>query len=155
MTTSSIEHLAESLTLVDIRFFEIHGQVDLPRADADGPDGPDLQLGIEIGERADERGLIAILTSTWTQGPVRLHVVVGGLYDVSAEDIEYGEDLLQEFADRVGMFQLLPFAREGIASLATRLRITPPLIPLMHQLDGNPSDLARESDEGGREGQPA
>lgn len=142
MTTSEIRRLVDAVALADVRFFEVHGQVDLPTEGTDQPDNTGFELTIQTGERADERGLIAILTSTWTQSPVRLHVVVGGLYDVSKDlGIEYDDELLEEFGDRVARYQLLPFAREGVASLATRLRITPPLIPLVPQRDG-PGDLA-------------
>lgn len=153
----SASELVELVTLDDVRLFETNGKVrwdDSDQAENHGSGADQHQTGtteesanrdtfdvdLRIGERADDRGIVAFFAVNWVRGPASASVTVGALYTVSAhvtEDIEYEEEALREFASRVAAYQMLPFAREGLISIAARLRIEPvPIMPLVPQGNG-------------------
>lgn len=135
--------LVELIRLEDIRFFEVTGKIDTePASDetAEVDDEENFDVAMAIGERADDHGVVAFCTVSWKRAAAAASVRVGGLYtqreDVT-EDIEYDDDVLLEFAHRVARFQMIPFAREGLITTASRLRIEPPpLLPLLLNSDG-------------------
>lgn len=152
------KELVELVVLEDVRFFKVEGNVSGEMqevsASADqqerGRSEEDFELEMTVGERADDRGIVAFGDFSWRRGRASASVTVGALYEQMegvTEEIEYSEDSLREFADRVALYQMVPFAREGLLTTASRLRIEPPpLLPLMPKTKGPDSltDVVQE-----------
>lgn len=151
MASEELQELTDLSQIVDVRFFRVEAKFDLEKA-ASGTDDraeaeEDVNFLLTMNSRGDGRGLVAVLECTVLQQPaLRYAVEVSGLYEVEGwEDGKYSEETVRAFGDRVAMFQLLPFVREGIADLATRLRLRVPILPLMPR-DLGPADLVHDED---------
>lgn len=146
------EELVELVELDDVRFFESNGRVEWNSEDerdeaassanqsTGGIGGDEFEVTLRVGERADDRGIVAFFSVGWSRGRSSASCVVGALYTVREEvtdKIEYDEDALRIFAERVAAFQILPFAREGLIATAARLRISPPpIMPMVPRSSG-------------------
>lgn len=150
MTSAELQELVDASEITDVRFFKVEASFDvdvMPDVADDEAASYTVEFGFRMTSRGDDAGIIASMTCEVTRPGIRYFVEVAALYDVAGwKDDSYSTETVQEFGDRVGMYQLLPFAREGIADLATRLRLPVPILPLMPR-DIGPGDLAAESAE--------
>ena len=70
-----------------------------------------------------------------------MKIEVAVIYELRGWDREdLSQDLLREFAEKVALYQALPFLREAFVTLAGRLRVPAPVLPLMPK-DMGPGDL--------------
>lgn len=145
MSGDELKRLVSQARLHDVRFFKVEGSFDVETtSDAVNEPGQDpVQIGMQMATRRDSAGLIGTMTCEMSRPGVHYSVEVAGLYDVVGwDDDAFSEEVIEAFGSRVVMFQLLPFAREAIADLATRLRLPVPILPLMPS-DLGPGDLAQ------------
>lgn len=86
---------------------------------------------ISVSERHGADAIEVRTELTWA--------VFGGQYtiDVAAqygfdEPVEISAEVAAEFVQRVGVMTLFPYLRETIQALASKLRLTPPVLGLLH-----------------------
>lgn len=148
-----IEDLLDIVELLDIRFFELSGVVD--RTALGGPEGSteyqsptQLQLG-----QSDDRRQIGVTVRVETKTDIASFVVEAAVEYACSEPVELTEDVKVEFANRLAFMNLVPFVREGLITTAARLRVNPPIIPIIPggmftagQAIEEPSEAAAVSD---------
>ena len=123
---------------------DIHGEIN-----EDVGDEGELPLSIEITVAVrDSQGLMVSFAASFDRGPAssapttHMKIAVAVFYELRDQDKEnLSQDLLRGFAEKVALYQALPFLREAFITLAARLRVPAPVLPLMPQ-DMGPGDLA-------------
>lgn len=154
MTSEELKELVSASSIKDVRFFKIEAAFDvdeLREESDDEVDGEAVQFGVSMATRGDGAGLIATMTCEVQRLGIRYFLEVAGLYDVDFwEEDRFSSETIEGFGTQVAMYQLLPFAREGIADLATRLRLPVPILPLMPQ-DMGPGKLVDEDEDSATE----
>ena len=150
MSGDKLRKLVSCVHLVDIRTMSIEGRIDLDAGISDGVDGEaELPLSLEtaVSIRDDMQGLMASFAASLDRGSTssvpatHMKIEVAVIYELRGWDREdLSQDLLREFAEKVALDQALPFLREAFVTLAGRLRVPAPVLPLMPK-DMGPGDL--------------
>lgn len=150
----SVEDLITALSLKDIQYTDLHAK----RGNAPGVRPRDVSGSIrhEISYGHSDDGLegIAEIKATAERGETSLSVTVAAHYEFSEPIAELSEDIAREFVNRVVLFQLTPFIREGLASLASRLRVPAPVLGLLKSTEAT-GPAEAHAEEGGGSSEPA
>lgn len=151
MSDDELRRLVDCARLTDIRNVSVEGQVDIHgEINEDVGDEGELPLSFEtaVAVRDDAQGLMASFTATFDRGSTssapatHMKIAVAAFYELEGWGREnLSQDLLRGFAEKVALYQALPFLREAFITLAGRLRVPAPMLPLMPQSMG-PGDLA-------------
>ena len=151
MSDDELHRLVDCARLTDIRNVSVEGQVDIHgEINEDVGDEGELPLSIEItvAVRDDSQGLMVSFAASFDRGPTssapttHMKIAVAVFYELEGWGREnLSQDLLRGFAEKVALYQALPFLREAFITLAGRLRVPAPMLPLMPQSMG-PGDLA-------------
>ena len=151
MSDDELRRLVDCARLTDIRNVSVEGQVDIHgEINEDVGDEGELPLSIEtaVAVRDDSQGLMVSFAASFDRGPTssapatHMKIAVAVFYELRDQDKEnLSQDLLRGFAEKVALYQALPFLREAFITLAARLRVPAPVLPLMPQ-DMGPGDLA-------------
>ena len=154
MSDDELRKLVNCVQLVDIRTVSVEGRIDINGGVSEGIDGegePPFSFETAVSVRDDTQGLMGSFTATFDRGPtssapathMKINVAVFyGLRDWDREDL--GQDLLRGFAEKVALHQALPFLREAFITLAGRLRVPAPVLPLMPQNGMGLGSLAKD-----------
>ncbi|MBJ7451749.1 MAG: hypothetical protein JHC71_06640 [Blastococcus sp.] len=130
-TVSSARELLEITTLHDIVWYELSGRrlTDDEVAAAPEPAGEeDAPLQV-MARSSDEE--IEVRVRTTTQSPSAVFSVdVGALFSL-ATPVDIDPDAMKDFVQRVGVMAAYPFVREGLFSVAARMRVEAPLLQLL------------------------
>lgn len=153
MSDDELRKLVNCVQLVDIRTVSVEGRIDTSDGvSEDIDDEGELPLSFEtaVAVRDDAQGLMASFTATFDRGSTssapatHMKIAVAVFYEFEGWGREnLSQDLLRGFAEKVALYQALPFLREAFITLAGRLRVPAPMLPLMPQSMG-PGDLAAD-----------
>ncbi|ANA85502.1 hypothetical protein PBI_BLUEBERRY_40 [Gordonia phage Blueberry] len=121
----SCDQLLDATELVDVRFYEVHGE----RNDSEG----------------DPKWFIRVLTNQAdSQLQLRFRLQLSGsgatytadaaaVYVLKEPVAEVPDDVVREFAERVGIFAAFPYLRAAIGNLASQLGLERPVLPMLRQ----------------------
>lgn len=153
MSDDELRKLVNCVQLVDIRTVSVEGRIDISDGvSEDIDDEGELPLSFEtaVAVRDDAQGLMASFTATFDRGSTssapatHMKIAVAVFYELEGWGREnLSQDLLRGFVEKVALYQALPFLREAFITLAGRLRVPAPMLPLMPQSMG-PGDLAAD-----------
>lgn len=153
MSDDELRKLVSCVHLVDIRTVSVEGRIDISGGvSEDTDDEGELPLSFEtaVAVRDDAQGLMASFTATFDRRPTssapatHMKIAVAVFYELEGWGGEnLSQDLLRGFAEKVALYQALPFFREAFITLAGRLRVPAPMLPLMPQSMGS-GDLAAD-----------
>lgn len=123
-TVESAIELTNLVELRDIRFWEVSAKrvaVD------DSKNQQDLEAFVRV--EGDELGIRCRST---VRGEGGSYVAdVEAIFSVPDADLEFSEDAVQEFVERVGLMVVYPYIRATISDSAGRLTLKRPLMRLM------------------------
>jgi len=150
MSDDELRKLVNCVQLVDIRTVSVEGRIDISDGvSEDIDDEGELPLSFEtaVAVRDDSQGLMVSFAASFDRGPTssapatHMKIAVAVFYELRDQDKEnLSQDLLRGFAEKVALYQALPFLREAFITLAARLRVPAPVLPLMPQ-DMGPGGL--------------
>ena len=154
MSDDELRKLVNCVQLVDIRTVSVEGRIDISGGvSEDIDDEGELPLSFEtaVAVRDDAQGLMASFTATFDRGSTssapatHMKITAAVFYELRGWDREdLGQDLLRGFAEKVALHQALPFLREAFITLAGRLRVPAPVLPLMPQNGMGLGSLAKD-----------
>jgi hypothetical protein len=133
----TFEELVPMVELLDVRFFEVSGVVDRTaigvaetsgeaETSAESESPTQLQLG-----QSEDRRQIGVSVRMEAKTDLASFVVAAGVEYSCSEAVELTEGVKAEFANRLAFMTLVPFLREGLITTAARLRVNPPVVPLI------------------------
>jgi hypothetical protein len=129
-TVASAQELLQHGDLVDVRFLRLSAE-SLP-APREGFEPDDVEQTIRVQFGTEDHAIeVRVAATVRTRlgdfeatGATQFHV---------EDDVEYGEEVVAEFAEKVGVMAVYPYLREVIQSMTTRLHEAPVTMPLMRQ----------------------
>ena len=154
MSDDELRKLVNCVQLVDIRTVSVEGRIDISDGvSEDIDDEGELPLSFEtaVAVRDDAQGLMASFTATFDRGSTssapatHMKIAVAVFYELEGWGREnLSQDLLRGFTEKVALHQALPFLREAFITLAGRLRVPAPVLPLMPQNGMGLGSLAKD-----------
>lgn len=129
---TSARELLDLTRLADIVWYELSGrrlsEDEIASAEDTSSAGDDVPLQV-LARSSDEQIEVRVRTSAHSAS-ARFSVDVGALFDL-AEPVAVEADVMKEFVQRVGVMAAYPFVREGLFSVAARMRVEAPLLQLL------------------------
>jgi len=121
--------LAGAVQLEDIIYFETSAKRQEPDGviASDVPEPAEVPIQVMIGQGTDRLLIRVVIEVTGLQATFRVDV---GAQFVLAEAVEPSPDVLVAFASRSAMGILVPFIRESLMTMASRMRVPAPMLPL-------------------------
>lgn len=141
---SSAKELLEHGELVDVRFLSLSADLlDEPRPDFEDDD---VEQSIQV-QYGNGESVIEVRSEATVRTRVADYRVVAATQFRINDGIEFTEEAVAEFAEKVGAMAVYPYLREAVSSLTLRLREAPVTMPLMRQARLVPTevDLSAES----------
>ena len=127
---TSARELLELTRLADIVWYELSGRRfsddDLEGLGA----GNDEEAPLQVLARSSDEQVEVRVRTTAQSSSARFSVDVGAIFDL-AMPVEVDADAMKEFVQRVGVMAAYPFVREGLFSVAARMRVEAPLLQLL------------------------
>ena len=116
--------------LVDVRYVDLSAKtLDEPRGDYEADD---VQQDIEVRFGHTER-VIEVQVKASVRSRIADYEVTAATQFHVQEGVTFTEEVVAEFAEKVGAMAIYPYLREAVQSLTTRLHEAPITMPLMRQ----------------------
>ncbi|MFE3799661.1 hypothetical protein [Nocardia tengchongensis] len=120
-TYADVRDLVDHAELVDVRFYEIAGQRS---------NDEEKRFSLQVISRI-ELDEIEIRCQTAVEGGgAQYKIDVGAVFTVDPPGI-VSPEVVQEFAEKVGVMSVYPYARSAINNLGAQLNVERPTLPLL------------------------
>jgi len=143
---TSAEDLSKTIELIDVWPYEVSakrkGEPTEPPS-LETLNDTDAELVVQFS-RDDDRLIIRLRLPVDTSDAEFL-ADIGVVYELPT-DIQVEPAVIAEFVSKVAVFAAYPFVREAIFGMATRLRVTPPVLGII-RAHPRPGDFARAASE--------
>lgn len=126
----SFDDLLKLIEMIDVLPYEVSAKrKDTPgEKPTTGRFESEAELGVQFLRQADR--LIVRLRMPIDTHEANILADVGVIYSLESH-VAVDTDIMTEFVAKVGVLAAFPFVREAIFGMATRLRITPPLLGII------------------------
>ncbi len=125
------EELLSLTKLEDISFLELSGRAKQDATDnSDSEENTPVDVPMRVQTRVGEEAFDVRLAVDLDLPSAAITVDVAAKYSLS-EPSSIPEPVLKDFVERVAMGHLYPYAREGVAEIAAKLRIPAPVLPMI------------------------
>lgn len=129
-SADSFDDLLQIIELIDVLPYEVSAKRkespgEPPRS---GRFESQAELGVQFARQSDR--LVIRLRMPMETHEADIVADVGVIYRLDP-DIDVSTEIMTEFVAKVGVLAAFPFVREAIFGMATRLRITPPILGLI------------------------
>lgn len=131
-TVSDIHHLVKIVEIVEVRTYVASAMRKMIRDAGEASD--EVSTELDFMERHSATQVECRFKMT-VEVPEATYVAdIGAIYEL-AEPIEPTQDLIAEFAERIGFMSVFPYLREAISGLATRLNLPAPVLGIVRPGD--------------------
>lgn len=124
--------LAGIVRLEDIIFFETSAKRQEPESTVahDLPVATEIPIQVKIGQSEGLDRLLIRMIAEVASAQATFRVDVGAQF-VLSEALEPSPEVQVAFASQSAMAILMPYLRESLMTMASRMRVPPPLLPLV------------------------
>lgn len=130
--------------LVDVRYIKLSAEtLDEPR-EGFGDDDVEQKLKVQFG--VIDRVIEVRVEATVMTRIAEYDVIAATQFHIESEGLTIPDEVVEEFAEKVGVMAVYPYIREAVQSLTTRLHESPVTMPLMRQTKLAKSDTEPASD---------
>ncbi|PSR66843.1 hypothetical protein C8258_18350 [Nocardia sp. MDA0666] len=136
----AVGDLVDHVELTDVRFYEIAGR----RSDTE-----DKQFSLQVVSRIEPTEIEIRCQTAVEGGGAQYKVDAGAVFAIDPPGTVPPE-VAHEFAEKVGVMSVYPYARSAVANLGAQLNVDRPTLPLLRadNVRLNTPDAAPESDSG-------
>ncbi len=149
LNVQDIGQLLSLVNLGDITCYQISGErlegedAEAAAEPAEAPLTEEADVPMQVLLRHTAQ-LIEVRVRVQAESPQARYVAdFGARFDVQ-RPVQVSEDVLHQFIERVGVMAAYPFVREGLFSVAAKMRMPPPMLKL---LQANRVTLTRDDAE--------